>query len=187
MRNAHWRVVDPNRSQEAKAEIAMYQIAYATILAGLTFLVLLKAIWLKVETDDPACTYKLFAARDALIRLSVEGKIQRDNPFFAAMYSNINILLCSSRILSGPTGWPLAKWSGKVFAHHPNSGAKLKNLPAGDLPDVLVPINSVLHVALRHLTDNHFGIFLQINSGRREARKIQKQQAKEFLQLLPET
>ncbi len=164
----------------------MYQVAYAAILAGLTLVVLLRAIWLKVEIDDLPCIYRLFAARDALIRLVVEDKIDRNDPYFSAMYSNVNILISSSRLLSGPHGWPLAEWSGKVFAHEPEAGAKLKKLPHGDLPEALLPVAADLQGALKHLTDNHFGIFVQTNSARREARKIQKAQAKAFLELLPQ-
>ncbi len=164
----------------------MYQIAYAAILAGLTFVVLVRAIWLRVEVADLPCIYKLFAARDALIRLVVEGKIQRNDPYFVAMYANVNTLICSSRLLSGPHGWPLAEWSGKVFAHVPGSGAKLQKLPEGELPEALVPVASDLQGALKHLTNNHFGVIIQINTRRREARKIQKAQAKAFLELLPQ-
>src|SRR5260370_960360 len=122
----------------------MYQIAYAAILAGLALVVLLRALWLKVETDDIPCTYKLFAARDALIRLVVEGKIQRTDPFFVSLYNNVNALLCSSRLLSGPHGWPLAQYSGKVFARQPDAGKKLTRLPPGHLPEVLEPVASNL-------------------------------------------
>jgi hypothetical protein len=108
------------------------------MVAGLALLVLIRALWLKVETDDIPCAYRLSAARDALIRLVVEGKIERDDPFFISLYDNVNALLRSSRLLSGPHGWPLAQYTGKVVAHKP------------------------------------YG-----------ARKIQKEQAKEFLKLLP--
>lgn len=158
---------------------------YAAILAGLALLVLLRALWLKIETDDIPCTYKLFAARDRLIRLVVQGKIDRDDPFFVAMYSNVNTMLCSSRLLSGPHGWPLAAYSGKLFAHDPGNGAKLQHLPRGNFPEALEPIAAELQTALKHLKDNHLGIYIQIDTKRREARKIQKEQAKQFLELLP--
>ena len=163
----------------------MTQIAYAGILAFLTLAVLLRALWLKVETDDIPCTYKLFAARDALIRLVVEGEIRRDDPFFVSLYNNVNTLLCSSRLLAGPHGWPLAEYSGKVFARQPESAAKLTRLPPGQLPEALEPVAADLQQALQHLVENHFGIWLQIDASRREARKIQKAQAKQFLQLFP--
>jgi hypothetical protein len=163
----------------------MTQLAYAGILASLALVVLLRAAWLKVETDDVPCTYKLFAARDALIRLVVEGRLRRDDPFFVSLYGNVNVLLCSSRLLSGRPGWPLAEYTGKVFAHQPGSSRPLIKLPPGKLPSALEPVANDLQQALQHLVENHFGIWLQIDANQREARKIQKEQARQFLQLLP--
>jgi hypothetical protein len=161
------------------------QVAYAFVLAFLTFAILVRAFWLKVETGDIPCTYKLFAVRDALIRLVVEGKIRRDDPYFDAMYRNVTIMLRSSRLISGPAGWPLAAYSGRIFARQPNKGAKLVQLPSGELPKPLVPVTDELHCALSHLVDNHFGVFLQVDMNRREAIKIRKEQARQFLSLLP--
>jgi hypothetical protein len=163
----------------------MSQVFCAAMVAGLALLVLIRALWLKVETDDIPCTYSLFAARDALIRLVVEGKIERDDPFFISLYDNVNALLRSSRLLSGPHGWPLAQYTGKVLAHKPYGASRLTQLPPGQFPDVLEPVTQDLQKALRHLIDNHLGIYLQKDASRREARKIQKEQAKEFLKLLP--
>jgi hypothetical protein len=161
------------------------QALYFVALAITLLLVLVKAAWVHLETGDLPCTYKLFAARDQLIRLVVEGKISRDDPYFHSMYTNVNTLLRSSRLISGPVGWPLAKYSGQVFAHQPSKGAKLVQFPGGNIPKVLLPIANDMSHALRHLVDNHMGIWLQTDSIRRELIKIHKEQAKQFLVNLP--
>lgn len=160
-------------------------VAYAALLALVTFAVLARALYLKLETDDIPSTYRLFAARDALVRLVIEKKIDRNDPYFDVMYTNVVLLLRSSRLLSGPSGWPLAHYSGKVFARHPDAGAKLRALPPGPMPDVLCPIADDLAAALHHLLQNHFGIYLQRDTRRREAIKLQKQKARQFLDILP--
>jgi hypothetical protein len=163
------------------------QIACALILLLLMVAILSRAAWMKFETGDTPCTYKLFAVRDKLIRLVIDKRIARDDPYFDAMYQNVTIMLRSSRLISGPSGWPLAAWSGKMFAHKPEAGARLRALPTGRFPDELVPIAEELSHAMRHVAENHFGIFLQWDASRREALKIRKEQAKEFLKLLNTT
>jgi hypothetical protein len=157
------------------------QVAYAAILALVTFAVLVRAVYLAIETDDIPSTYKLFAARDALIRLVVEGKIDRNDPHFDAMYSNVTTILRSCRLLSGPRGWPLAHFSGVVFARNPAAGAKLVKMPSGSMPPVLCPIAEDITGALKHLADNHLGLVLQRDAARREVRKQQKERARQFL------
>lgn len=161
------------------------QVIYPLILCGLALALLLSAIWLKTETDDIPCTYRLFAARDALVRLVVEGKISRDNPHFDAIYQNINTLLRSSRVLSGPEGWPIAEVQGKMLAHKPRMAVKLQQPPRELMPAVLEPVAKDLAMALRHLIANHFGIWVQVDSNRRELMRIQKCHAKQFLETLP--
>ena|SRR5579863_9117147 len=160
-----------------------YAVGVAVLMAGL----LIEVAIFRALHDDPPATYKLFAVRDRLIRVVVDGKIDRHEPHFDALYRNVTILLRASRCLSGPDGWNLAKAQGKYFAHHPGAGEKLTSLPRQELPETLQPAVSELREALEYLIGHHFGIIVQIDSKRLEVAKIQKEQAKALLRMMPNT
>ena len=93
---------------DLRETIESIQVMYAFSLALLTFAMLMRTLIMKVTTDDLPSTYKLFAVRDSLVRLVVEGTVSRTDPYLFAMYENVVILLRSSRLMSGPEGWPVA-------------------------------------------------------------------------------
>jgi len=158
----------------------LFSIGVAVLMAGL----LVEVAIFRALHDDPPATYKLFAVRDKLIRAVVDRQIDRHEPHFDALYKNVTILLRSSRCLSGPDGWNLAEAQGKYLARHPGSGEKLASLPPQELPESLQPVVSDLREALQHLIGHHFGVFVQIDSRRREVAKIQKEQARTLLKMM---
>jgi hypothetical protein len=133
---------------------------------------------------DPACTYKLFAVRDKIIRLNVEGKIQRNDPFFDAVYQNVTTLLRCSRIISGPEGWHLATMIGHHLAHRPQDAVSLQPMPKS-VPEEMKPVIDELRTALQFLVSNHFGILLQMDANKREQSRMQKLQARKLLEQIP--
>jgi hypothetical protein len=140
---------------------------------------------LVVIKEDPLSMYKLFRVRDELIRLVVTGQIERNDPHFDAIYRNVNALLRSGHVLCGPSGWMEAERQGQLFAHEPHLAARLRTLPKGKPPEAMVPIVQELRPALRYMSQNHFGIFTQVVSKLREQNRIQKEQAKKFLDMMP--
>jgi hypothetical protein len=155
-------------------------IGAAIFMAGL----FVQALVFRALHDDPPSMYKLYAVRDMLIRLVVETKIARDEPHFLAIYENVNTFLQASRCIAGPSGWPIAEEQGKFLAHHPKHHVELKKLPNEPLPESLDPVMNELRNALLHLLSNHFGIFVQFDAQRREAAKLQKENAKALLHMM---
>ena len=159
---------------------------FAAILLALFTLGLLIMVSIAVTLkEDPITMYKLFKVRDLLVRLVAMGKIERFNPHFDAIYRNVNDLLTSGHQLSGPDGWAEAKIQGQLLARDPGCGKTLAPVPGGNLPEALDPVMKELLPALLEMVGNHFGIFIQIDSQRRELQKIQKEKAKEFLAMMP--
>ncbi|HTB66460.1 MAG TPA: hypothetical protein VK727_09540 [Steroidobacteraceae bacterium] len=159
---------------------------FSAILLALFMLVLLiEAAIIKMNHDDLPCAYRLYAVRDTLIRLNVEGKIARSDPYFDALYENVNMLLRCSREISGPDGWPLAAAIGHHLAHRPQDAVLPAHMPK-EVPDALIPVAKDVREALKHLTSNHFGIFIQMDATRRERARIQKVNARKLLEQIPE-
>jgi hypothetical protein len=148
----------------------------ALLMAGL----FVEALIFRALHDDPPATYKLFAVRDRLIRLVAERKVDPNDPTFQAIYRNITILLRSTRCLSGPSGWEVAEQQGKALAHGAQA-QRLEKVPRRELSSEFQPVMNELGAALHHLLNNHFGIFVQMDTKRREIGRMQKQQAKELL------
>lgn len=153
----------------------------ALLMAGL----LIEALVFRALHDDPLSTYRLFAVRDKLIRLIAEGRVDPQDPSFQAIYRNITILLRSSRCLSGPSGWALAEKQGLALARG-HQAEPLEVVPKAKLPGALQPVMNELGAALAHLLSNHLGIFVQIDTKRREIARMQKRQAKELLTMMKE-
>jgi hypothetical protein len=162
-------------------------IFYAVGVALLTGGLLIEVTIFRAIHADPPSTYKLFALRDKLVRLVVDGKIRRDEPHFDALYRNVNILLKGCRCLSGPDGWKVAEAAGKHLAHHGNDQTRLTEIPRESPPEALEPVVSELRTALEHLVKNHFGLFVMMDERRRELGRMQKERAKQFLKMMPET
>lgn len=152
-------------------------IATALLMAGL----LTEALIFRAIHADLPSIYKLFALRDKLVRLVIEGKIDRHEPHFDALYTNVTLLLESSRSISGPHGWHVAEAQGKYLAHDPGVARTPAVPPDRTMPESLLPVIEELRAALEHLIDNHLGVLVQLNSHRREAARIQRAQAKALL------
>src|SRR5262245_39632078 len=114
----------------------LFAIGFAVLMAGL----LIEATLFRAVHDDPPSIYSLFALRDKLVRLVVDGKIDRNDLHFEAVYRNVNVLLNACRRISGPNGWKVAEAHGKHLAHHPSDHVSLISLPQGSLPVPLEPI-----------------------------------------------
>ena len=109
--------------------------------AGLAFLMaglLIQALVFHVTHMDPTAIYKLFAVRDKLIRLVIEGKIHRREPHFETLYRELNVVLRSSRSISGPEGWSRARAQGKFFARYPDGGYKTTRMSSDEIPEACV-------------------------------------------------
>ena len=159
-----------------------FSIGFALFMAGL----LIEALLFRAIHADPPSMYRLFAVRDNLIRLVIEGKVQRHDPYFEAIYRNVNILIAGCRRLSGPDGWSLAKADGKHLAHHLGEYVELSELPRNSLPASLEPISWQLRGALEHIVRHHFGLSVLINANRRESARVQRARANALLRMMPD-
>jgi hypothetical protein len=155
--------------------------ATALLMAGL----LIEACIFRALHSDAPSTYKLYAVRDHLMRLVVDGKIARNEPHFDALYCNVNILLKGCRRLSGQNGWSVAKQDGRHLARHPDDHVELAEFPRDSVPKTLVPVLDELRVALQHVVANHFGLSVVMNERRRELGRMQKERARELLSMMP--
>ena len=158
-----------------------FSIGFAIFMAGL----LIEALLFRAIHADPPSMYRLFAVRDNLIRLAIEGKVERHDPYFEAIYRNVNILIAGCRRLSGPNGWWLAKVDGKLVAHHPGEYIELSELPRDSLPASLEPISLQLRGALEHIVHHHFGLSVLVDANRRESARIQRARANALLSMMP--
>jgi len=159
-----------------------FSIGFAIFMAGL----LIEALLFRAIHADPPSMYRLFAVRDNLIRLVIEGKVERHDPYFEAIYRNVNILIAGCRRLSGPGGWSLAKVDGKHLAHRPGEYIELSELPRDPLPESLEPISWQFRDALEHIARHHFGLSVLINANRRESARIQRARANALLRMMPD-
>jgi hypothetical protein len=156
----------------------------AMLMGGL----LLEVCILRAIDGDLPSTYKLFALRDKLLRLVVEGKIERHEPHFEALYRNVNILLTGCRHLSGAAGWRAAEVAGRRLALYASDEAALSEIPSGAIPDALEPVLNELRAALVHVTDSRVGLvglILMVDARRRELARMHKERAKQFLKMMP--
>lgn len=156
--------------------------AGAAVLMGGLFL---EVCALRAIHGDLPSTYKLFALRDKLIRLAVEGKIDRHEPHFDALYKNVNILLTGCRHLSGPAGWLAAEAAGRRLAIYASDENALSEIPRGVVPDALEPVLNELRAALMHVANNHFGLVVMIDARRRQLARMHKERARQFLKMMP--
>jgi hypothetical protein len=153
----------------------------AVVMGGL----LLEVCILRATHGDLPSTYKLCALRDKLIRLVVEGKIDRHEPHFDALYRNVNILLAGCRHLSGPAGWRAAEVAGRRLALYASDEAALSEIPRGVIPEALAPVLNELRAALVHVADHHVGLVLMVDARRRELARMHKERARQFLKMMP--
>jgi hypothetical protein len=158
-----------------------FAAATALLMAGL----LVEVSLFRALHDDPPSMYQLYALRDRLVRLVIDRAISRDDPYFEAVYQNVNILLKGCRLLSGPDGWRVAQAHGRRLAHEYPFPPHLAHFPPGALPQALEPVLRELRDALEHLIRNHYGIWVFLHEKRRELARLQKEQAKQFLRMMP--
>lgn len=141
-------------------------LGFAVLMAGLLIEV---TIFRAIHADPPGIN-ELFALRDKLVHLVVEGEIDREEPHFEALYRNVNILLSGCLRLSGPD---------------PDDHVKPLPLPAGALPPALEPIVIELRAALEHIIGHHFGLNLVMNGRSRQHSRIRRANAKALLKIMP--
>jgi hypothetical protein len=153
----------------------------AVLMGGL----LLEVCILRAVHGDLPSTYKLFALRDKLIRLVVEGKIDRHEPHFDALYRNVSILLEGCRHLSGPAGWRAAEVAGRRLALCASDRTALSAMPHGVIPEALWPVLNELRAALAHAADHHLGLLVMMDVRRRELARVHRERARQFLQMMP--
>lgn len=148
--------------------------------------VLVIAYGVTLRHGDPSATYQLYAVRDRLVEAAVFEGVPRDNPWLDALYENVNCVLLHSNMLGGPPRWFLAVAVGRYQAAHPGALKKLIPLPTDgeQCPQAVRSIASDLKMALEHLSRNHVGVMLQMTSREREQRRIQRQKARDFLQMM---
>lgn len=164
--------------------ILIFELAFTVFLLGLLGI----ALGVTLRHGDPSATYALYAVRDKLIDACVFKGVSRTNPWLDALYENVNSVLLHSNMVSGPTRWPYALASGHYQASHPNATSKLKPFPR-DLERCPEPIRRLvpeIRTALAHLSESHIGIMLQMNARGREERRIQREKAKQLLQMMGE-
>lgn len=154
-------------------------------VAALAAALLIQALLLRVMHDDQGALYKLFAVRDKLIRLVIEKKVSRYEPYFDVLYRELNLLLRSGRGISGPRSWPVATAQGKHLAHHPEIADRPVQMPANEIPEPLQSVTADLRTALVHLLRRHHGLYLQVSAERREADKIRRARARALLESMP--
>lgn len=162
--------------------VLLFEVALLIFLVG----VLVIAYAVTLRHGDPSATYQLYAVRDNLIEASVFGGVPRDNPWLDALYENVISVLLHSNMLGGPPHWSLAVAVGRYQAAHPGAMRKLRPFPAdaGQCPQAIRAIIPNLKSALEHLSRNHMGIMLQMGSHEREQRRVQRQKAKDLLQMM---
>lgn len=162
--------------------ILLLEILLLIFLVG----VLVIAYAVTLRHGDPSATYQLYAVRDRLIEASVFEGVPRDNPWLDALYENVNSVLLHSNMLGGPPRWSLAVAVGRYQAARPGAIKMLMPLPADaeQCPQAIRSIAPNLKTALEHLSRNHMGVMLQMSSHEREQRRIQRQKAKDLLQMM---
>jgi hypothetical protein len=153
----------------------------AVLMGGL----LLEVCILRALDGDLPSTYKLSALRDKLIRLVVEGKIDRHEPHFDALYRNVNVLLTGCRYLSGRAGWRAAEAASGRLALYASDEVALSEMPRGVIPEALEPVLNELRAALLHVADSHVRLVLMLDARRRELARMHKERARQFLKMMP--
>ena len=114
--------------------------------------------------------------------------VSRTNPWLDTLYENVNSILLHSNMLSGPGRWSFALAVGHYQGAHPDAGRKLKALP-DDLERCPGPVRTLIpeiRSALEHLSVSHVGVILQMNAREREERRVQREKAKQLLQMMRE-
>jgi hypothetical protein len=74
----------------------------AVLIVAAVYHVFFTARWLRHHSAE-AKKYRLFAVRDALVRLVAEGKISEDSPAFRKLYEGANVLVNKTGALTLPT------------------------------------------------------------------------------------
>jgi|SRR6185437_14864424 len=162
--------------------VLLFEVLLLLFLVGM----LVIAYGVTLRHGNPSATHQLYAIRDKLIEASVFEGVPRDNPWLDALYENVNSVLLHSNILGGPPRWSLAVAVGRYQAAHPGAVKRLMPFPAGagQCPQAIRAIAPDLKTALEHLSKNHMGVMLQMSAHAREQRRIQRQKAKDLLQMM---
>ena len=154
----------------------------AFLMAGLFIEAL---IFRAMHTDHPSI-YRLFAVRDKLVRLVVEGKIDRHEPHFEVLYANVSLLLESGRRFGGPHGRDLVQALGNYHTDHPGRGHTQTMPPVQEVPESLLPLVTELRAALEDLIHSRVGVIVRLDSRRRGAARIRQARAKALLRMILE-
>lgn len=163
-------------------QVLLAEFAFAIFLAG----ALVIALAVTLRHGDPSAAYRLYAIRDKLIDACIFEGVPRDNPWLDTFYENVNSVLLHSNMLGGPSRWSLAVAVGQYQAIHPKIINKLKSFPddAEKCPEPIRALAPEMRSALEHLSKNHIGFLLQTDARERKQRRIQREQAKELLEMM---
>lgn len=151
--------------------------------------VLVIACSVTTRHGDPSACYKLHAVRDGLVDAVVFRGVPRNDPWLDSIYENVNNILVHSNLVAGPDGWPLAVAVGHYQAAYPNLRGALRPLPGSPSRECPAPVRALgseLRTALEHLVNHHFGIHLQMDARARERRRLQREKAKDLLEMINE-
>jgi hypothetical protein len=165
-----------------------------TILVLLSFCVvflggtLVLALVISKVYGDSSASYRLFAVRDHLVRLDVEGTVASDDPWFNHTYEQVNSLLQCSYMLGGTKGWVVANKVGrrvaerklKLRANGRSANSEKSVGPSTPPPRTLVPALNELDEALDQLLNSHFGWHVLFSSAAREYQRLYKKRAREL-------
>lgn len=155
-----------------------------SVIAVFLFVVWIVAIHITMARGDDTATYKLYAVRDQLVGAVVFGGVERDDPWFDALYENVNRILTLSHFLAGPSKWRVANKMGTLAAQKPTNNKTIKMLPPYAPPAAIAPILEVTDDALRHLIRNHFGTQVLLNAHQRELWRQKRERARELQKMV---
>jgi hypothetical protein len=143
------------------------------------------AVSVTMRHGDPTATFELDAIRDRLIDSVVFQGVDREDPWFVALYENVNRVLLQTKLMVGPTGWPRAAASRQSRVNSMDR-TEVQPLPSSleTCPEPIRAITPELRAALEHLLRNHAGIGIYMTAQERRRRRLQQETAETLLRMM---
>jgi hypothetical protein len=156
---------------------------HITIGAALLMGSILAQIWIlrALDAQLPA-VYKLRALQDKLVRMVIEGQIDRCEPHFEALYKNVEVFLRGCR-----AEWDATEVDGRRLTSNLSQPTAFSEVPGDALPEVLMPVVTELRIALDQLSRNHLGLWVSTKMCPRELSRRQRDQARQFRRMMSGT
>jgi hypothetical protein len=157
------------------------EMGAAIFTAGLLTIV----VSVTMRHGDPTATFELDAIRDRLIDSVVFQGVDREDPWFVALYENVNRVLLETKLMGDPTAWSGAAASTLSRAN-PMDLTEIQPLP-NSLETCPAPIRAItpeLRAALEHLLRNHVGIGIYMTAQERRRRRLQQETAETLLRMM---